>query len=179
MACRRDQEATADWPDSGISGYSWSSEKEDVSALFLWGSSHQWLVSHSSPGSGERHLASSEFGETDLWLIVEFPARKASFFLPWGISWNNSKYSSAKLRIWVLFSYHTTQRQSIKRLTVSEGWRVTMQGGRKSQCNGKHVSFRVKRQWFRPLLCCLPVTVLLVHCSSPRASGSLALKCIW
>lgn len=156
MECRRVQEGTADWPDSGISGYSWSSEKEDVSALFLWGSSHQWPVSHSPPGSGERLPVN--LGKLILWLVVEFPAMKAtvSFCLE-PFPETTLKYSSAKLRIWVLFSYHTTQRQVSR---GSQCWRVTMQRVKKSQYHGKHVSFRIKRWWFRPLLCYLPVTVL-------------------
>ena len=176
MACRRDQEATADWPDSGISGYSWSSEKEDVSALFLWGSSHQWRVSHSSPGSGERRLASSEFGETESVIVCWVLSYESHcFFLPWGISWNSSNYSSAKLRIRVLFSHHTTETEYQEAHSV---------GGSQSRGSGKvsvveGMSALGSKDSGSDLSCCLPVTVLLVHYSPPRASGSLALKCIW
>ena len=50
---------------------------------------------------------------------------------------------------------------SIKRIVVYQC--VTIQRVKKSECNGKNVSFRIKRFWFKPPLCYLPVVGLLVH----------------
>ena len=175
MECRRDQEGTADWPDAGISGYSWSSEKEGVSALFLWGSSHHWPVSHSSAwfwrnASGFQWIWGNWFCDwllsSQLWKLLSLSA--LSHFLKQLLSTAQQSWGSE------YFSVVTQHKDRVSR--GSQCWRVTVQRVKKSQCHGKHVSFRIRRWWSRPLLCYLPVIVL--WCTTGLLELQV-LKCIW
>lgn len=116
-----------------------------MSLLFLWGSSHQWLVSHSSPGSGERHQKHQCICQICDWLLSSQPSQ-SSFCLE---AFPETTPSATQQQNLVFQLSHNTETQ------VSRGSQCRRVGGynpRAGKSVWKHVSFRVKRQWFRPPL---------------------------